>query len=293
MPWTMPMTGTALKSVVRFSTEQTSSRRKETASGTETRRRRRRAEAVLMSTGHLRWESDARAICERRFVNATHKRPPIVAAARGSGPGARTEVGPWGRIRVDLRLRALFGAPVGRYLRPVAMFRLQGSKVLAVDMTGDAVKAKNGSMVAYDGQMAFKKITGGGEGLRGHGHPAAHRRADDRDGGEGARHLLVRRPRHRDQPGRAAAATSCTSSRATCCAPTPALRTGTTLHRAARRLAGQRPVHDDRRGARPGGDHVRRPGGGAARQRPVPADGRPGRVHRAPGQPPAVTSSPV
>ncbi|MFZ4127795.1 AIM24 family protein [Streptomyces cellulosae] len=47
------------------------------------------------------------------------------------------------------------------------MFRLQSSKVLAVDMTGDAVKAKNGSMVAYDGQMAFKKLTGGGEGLRG------------------------------------------------------------------------------------------------------------------------------
>jgi len=47
------------------------------------------------------------------------------------------------------------------------MFRLQGSKVLAVDMTGDAVKAKNGSMVAYDGEMAFKKLSGGGEGIRG------------------------------------------------------------------------------------------------------------------------------
>ncbi|GGV24592.1 AIM24 family protein [Streptomyces griseoflavus] len=47
------------------------------------------------------------------------------------------------------------------------MFRLQSSKVLAVDMTGDAVKAKNGSMVAYDGEMAFKKLSGGGEGLRG------------------------------------------------------------------------------------------------------------------------------
>ncbi|MGE7388549.1 AIM24 family protein [Streptomyces sp. NPDC004126] len=49
----------------------------------------------------------------------------------------------------------------------MAQFRLQGSKVLAVDLTGDAVKAKNGAMVAYDGQMAFKKMTGGGEGLRG------------------------------------------------------------------------------------------------------------------------------
>jgi uncharacterized protein (AIM24 family) len=47
------------------------------------------------------------------------------------------------------------------------MFRLQGSKVLAIDMTGDAVKAKNGSMVAYDGQMDFKKLSGGGEGIRG------------------------------------------------------------------------------------------------------------------------------
>lgn len=49
----------------------------------------------------------------------------------------------------------------------MAQFRLQGSKVLAVDMSGDAVKAKNGAMVAYDGQMAFKKMSGGGEGIRG------------------------------------------------------------------------------------------------------------------------------
>ncbi|WP_405998416.1 AIM24 family protein [Streptomyces sp. NBC_00829] len=49
----------------------------------------------------------------------------------------------------------------------MATFRLQGSKVLAVDMTGDSVKAKNGSMVAYDGQVAFKKMSGGGEGIRG------------------------------------------------------------------------------------------------------------------------------
>lgn len=34
-------------------------------------------------------------------------------------------------------------------------------------MSGDSVKAKNGSMVAYDGEMAFKKMSGGGEGLRG------------------------------------------------------------------------------------------------------------------------------
>lgn len=46
-------------------------------------------------------------------------------------------------------------------------FRLQGSKVLAVDLAGDSVKAKHGSMVAYDGRMTFKKLTGGGDGLRG------------------------------------------------------------------------------------------------------------------------------
>jgi uncharacterized protein (AIM24 family) len=49
----------------------------------------------------------------------------------------------------------------------MATFRLQGTRVLAVDLTGDAVKAKNGAMVAYDGEMTFKKMTGGGEGLRG------------------------------------------------------------------------------------------------------------------------------
>ena len=47
------------------------------------------------------------------------------------------------------------------------MFRLQNGKTLAVDLTGDGVKAKNGSMVAYDGRMAFKKMSGGGEGIRG------------------------------------------------------------------------------------------------------------------------------
>ncbi|WP_055488439.1 AIM24 family protein [Streptomyces sp. WMMB 322] len=49
----------------------------------------------------------------------------------------------------------------------MAQFRLHSPHVLAVSMTGDAVKAKNGSMVAYDGEMAFKKMSGGGEGLRG------------------------------------------------------------------------------------------------------------------------------
>jgi uncharacterized protein (AIM24 family) len=49
----------------------------------------------------------------------------------------------------------------------MATFRLQGTRVLAVDLDGDTVKAKNGAMVAYDGEMTFKKLTGGGDGLRG------------------------------------------------------------------------------------------------------------------------------
>lgn len=49
----------------------------------------------------------------------------------------------------------------------MAVFRMQGSRVLAVDLDGEAVKAKNGAMIAYDGEMTFKKMAGGGEGLRG------------------------------------------------------------------------------------------------------------------------------
>jgi len=49
----------------------------------------------------------------------------------------------------------------------MATFRLHGTRVLAVELSGDAVKAKNGAMVAYDGEMTVKKMAGGGEGLRG------------------------------------------------------------------------------------------------------------------------------
>lgn len=49
----------------------------------------------------------------------------------------------------------------------MARFRLRGSRVLAVDLAGDAVRARNGAMVAYEGRMSFKRLTGGGEGLRG------------------------------------------------------------------------------------------------------------------------------
>ncbi|GFH67710.1 hypothetical protein Sdia_52610 [Streptomyces diastaticus subsp. diastaticus] len=58
------------------------------------------------------------------------------------------------------------GAPDG-YGRGVAEFRLQGSAMLVARLTGDTVRAKNGSMVAYDGRMTFKRLTGGGNGLRG------------------------------------------------------------------------------------------------------------------------------
>ncbi len=48
------------------------------------------------------------------------------------------------------------------------MFRRQGSKVLVVDLSGQTVKALAGSMVAYEGDVTFKKgAMGGGEGLRG------------------------------------------------------------------------------------------------------------------------------
>lgn len=45
---------------------------------------------------------------------------------------------------------------------------MSGSKMLAVDLMGESVRALNGSMVAYEGQMQFKRqgMTGG-EGLMG------------------------------------------------------------------------------------------------------------------------------
>lgn len=50
-------------------------------------------------------------------------------------------------------------------------FEVQGTKVLAVSLGSgggeEAVRAKNGSMVAYEGRIAFKKLSGGGEGIRG------------------------------------------------------------------------------------------------------------------------------
>ena len=47
-------------------------------------------------------------------------------------------------------------------------FRLNGSRLLEVDITGESFKALNGSMVAYTGQVQFKRqgMSGGG-GIRG------------------------------------------------------------------------------------------------------------------------------
>ena len=46
-------------------------------------------------------------------------------------------------------------------------FRLSGSRVLEVDLHGDAVRAAHGAMIAYTGDVAFRSAgTGGGDGLR-------------------------------------------------------------------------------------------------------------------------------
>ncbi|WP_354702318.1 hypothetical protein DSM112329_02675 [Paraconexibacter sp. AEG42_29] len=49
----------------------------------------------------------------------------------------------------------------------MASFSLQGSKLLVVDLAGDSVRALTGSMVAYDGEVDFKKQSMGGEGVMG------------------------------------------------------------------------------------------------------------------------------
>lgn len=46
-------------------------------------------------------------------------------------------------------------------------FRLNGSRVLEIDLHGDAVRAASGSMIAYTGDVTFKNAgMGGGDGLR-------------------------------------------------------------------------------------------------------------------------------
>jgi uncharacterized protein (AIM24 family) len=50
----------------------------------------------------------------------------------------------------------------------MATLRKSGSRVLEVTLTGDTIRAVTGSMVAYEGQVAFKNAgLGGGDGLKG------------------------------------------------------------------------------------------------------------------------------
>ena len=46
-------------------------------------------------------------------------------------------------------------------------FRLNGSRVLEIDLAGDAVRATTGAMIAYTGDVSFGNAgLGGGDGLR-------------------------------------------------------------------------------------------------------------------------------
>jgi uncharacterized protein (AIM24 family) len=50
----------------------------------------------------------------------------------------------------------------------VASFRPNGKRILEVHLDGETVKARSGAMIAYEGNVTFKKSSvGGGEGLRG------------------------------------------------------------------------------------------------------------------------------
>ena len=50
----------------------------------------------------------------------------------------------------------------------MAQFRLSGSRVLAVTLAGETIRAVTGSMVAYEGSVTFKNAgMGGGDGLKG------------------------------------------------------------------------------------------------------------------------------
>ena len=50
----------------------------------------------------------------------------------------------------------------------MARFRKNGSRIVEVDLSGESVKALTGAMIAYEGDISFKKAGfGGGEGVRG------------------------------------------------------------------------------------------------------------------------------
>jgi uncharacterized protein (AIM24 family) len=49
----------------------------------------------------------------------------------------------------------------------VQAFRLNGSRVLEIDLAGDAMRAATGAMIAYTGDVSFRNAgMGGGDGLR-------------------------------------------------------------------------------------------------------------------------------
>jgi len=50
----------------------------------------------------------------------------------------------------------------------MARFRKNGSRIVEVDLAGESVKSLAGAMIAYEGEISFKKAGfGGGEGIRG------------------------------------------------------------------------------------------------------------------------------
>ena len=50
----------------------------------------------------------------------------------------------------------------------MATFRKNGSRIVEVDLSGESVKSLTGAMIAYEGDISFKKAGfGGGEGIRG------------------------------------------------------------------------------------------------------------------------------
>ncbi len=127
-------------------------------------------------------------------------------------------------------------------------------------MTGDAVKAKNGSMVAYDGQMTFKKLSGGGEGLRG----MVTRRLTGEQ-------MTVMEVKGHGTCWFADRASEINLVRlqgdklyveaGNLLATDAGLRTGTTFTGLRGASQGNGTVHDDGGGTRPGGDRLRRAGG--------------------------------
>ena len=61
--------------------------------------------------------------------------------------------------------------------RPLAQFQFNGSRLLEVTISGDTFKALNGSIVAYDGGVTFKRQGVGDQGASAARCRSASRRA--------------------------------------------------------------------------------------------------------------------